>query len=169
MSFRGNRRAFALRPVHSQKHEITWSNLSQDAGSSPITVILVQGVDAGDINIGQEVVIGATVKWIYIEFNFSAETITNTKVMHWKVEKLPFGTADSNPNTYNQSDKRFILKRGMEMLPKDVSTIFKRIVIVPIPPRLRRIGESDQIIFTYQSSSTETINACGFAIYKALN
>ncbi len=157
-----------LRPVHTQKQENTWSNISQNAGTAPITIVLALGVDQADVSSATEVAIGTTIRSIYLEFHFSAAETGNVNVIHWTVRKLPFSTADTNPNTYNQPDKRFIFKRGMEMLPVNVSTVFKRILVVRIPPRFSRIGEADQLIFTYQASSTQLINACGFSILKAI-
>ncbi len=156
----------SLRPVNSEKHEITWSDLSIDASADKTKVIVV-AVEPSAKNISQEVIIGSTVRSVYFEFHFSAETITNAKVIHWEVAKEPFGTGVASPTTYNAPSRRFILKRGMEMLPKDVSTVFKRIFVVRIPPRMRRFGEDDQFVFTYRCSSVETVNACGFAIYKS--
>ncbi len=164
MSFRRNR-GLSLRPVHSEKKEITWSQLSQNAGSE-VAITLLVSVPPGDVNIANEVPTGATVKGFYIEFQFSAETITNTKIIHWSVVKEPFDSAIANPNVYNDKTKRFVFKRGMEMLPKSVNTVIKRIIFVPMPPKFRRMGEGDRVAFKYIASSSETINACGFAIYK---
>ncbi len=156
----------SIRPVNSEKKEITWSNLSQDA-SSTIEISLIKGVDPSAVNLATEVSAGSTVKWIYLEFNVSAETITNTKIFHWMVVKKPFGAAlGAAPNTYNNDFKRFILKRGMEMLPKDVGTVTKRIMVVKIPPRMRRFGQDDELFFSYIMSSSQTINCCGIGIFK---
>ncbi len=113
--------------------------------------------------------IGSHVRGIYLEFQFSAETITNTKIVNWQIYKLPSplaATAASNPNQFGQIDRKNVLKRGMEMLPKSVNTIIKRIIYVPFPKR--RFGESDQVLFEYIASSAETINSCGFGIYKEI-
>ena len=113
--------------------------------------------------------IGSHVRGIYLEFQFSAETITSTKIMNWAIYILrsPLAaTAASNPNQFGQIDRKNIMKRGMEMLPKSVNTVIKRIVYVPLPKR--RLGESDKVLFEYIASSTETINSCGFGIYKEI-
>lgn len=159
-------RRSSLRPVNSEKHEINWSLLALDA-SSDVRTVIVQGVEPSAKNIPTEVTIGATVRTVYFEFHFSAETITNAKVIHWIIAKEPFGSAVGSPTSYNTPSRRFILKRGMEMLPKDVGTVFKRIVVVRIPPRIRRFGEDDTLVFEFRCSSTETVNACGIAIYKS--
>ncbi len=153
--------------IVSQKHENAWSNIGQNA-SSAIKVVIAKATEYQNLGTAtpEEVAIGSRVGALYLEFHFSAETITNTKVIHWQVVKEPFNTNPTNPILYNQDNKRFIFKRGMEMLPKDVATVFKRIVVVRIPPKFRRMGQNDQITFQYQCSLTETINACGISIYK---
>ncbi len=155
-------------PVKSDKHELTWTNLSQDA-SSQQTVTLVSAVQPASKNTSSEVFIGSHVKWLYLEFHFSAETVTSAKVIHWVVEKLQgTETGTGVPSLYYQVGRNTLLKRGMEMLPKDVSTVFKRIVVVRIPFRKQRIDDTGVIRFRYICSSAETINACGIAIYKEL-
>ncbi len=160
-------RAMSLRPVHSEKKETSWSNLGQNA-STTISINLAFGKQAADVDAATDVITGSTVRWIYFEFHFAASTITSPKVIHWQIVKRPFNTTISIPSTYNSADKRFVIRRGMEMLPKDVATVFKRVFVVKIPPRMRRIGDQDVIQFQYIASSAESINACGIAIYKVL-
>ncbi len=158
-------RALRLRPVHSEKNEQTWSNLAQNAGTQQ-NIDLAKAVK--DPTADREVAIGATIRAIYFEFHFSAETLTNPKVIHWAVNKVPAGiSVGIDPTLYDQTAKRFIFKRGMEMLPKASATVFKRIFVVRIPPRHSRMGDGDLLRFSYKCSSTETINACGIAIFKS--
>ncbi len=163
-----SRRALALRPVKSSKHEIVWSNLSQDASGVQI-IEIVRAIDVANVDTATEIEFGSTVKGIYFEFQFSAETITSTKIIHWKIAKEPVGVVGGVPSAYNTADRRFNLKRGMEMLPKSVNTIIKRIVFIRIPPRMSRMGENDRITFSYIATSAEAINACGIAIYKSFS
>ncbi len=153
-------------PIITDKHEVTWSNLSQNA-STAIAITLVLGVTASLKNAATEVLIGSKVKFIYLEFHFAAETITSAKVIHWIVEVLAANEGSTtSPANYYQIGRNHIIQRGMEMLPKDVSTVFKRIVPIRIPRGLQRISEGGTIRLRYVCSSAETINACGFAIYK---
>ncbi len=157
------RRGLSLRPVKSEKEEITWSNLAQN-NSTTTEIVIAIGTD--NPTTASQVEIGDTVKSVFFEFNIAAETITNPKVLHWLVEKIPSLGTGNDPSIYDAVNKKQILHRGMEMLPKDVATVFKRIFVVKIPPRLRRIGDGDKIVYRYKTSSTETINNCGIAIYK---
>ncbi len=154
-------------PIMTDKHELTWSNLGQNA-STAIVIKLAEGVVPANKNVADEVVIGSHIRWVYFEFHFSAETITNPKVIHWQVR---FKRADQTmpaPSLYNQNNKNQIIKRGMEILPKDVSTVFKRVFVVKIPKIYQRAVQLGRLEFAYISSSAETINACGIVVYKEI-
>ncbi len=154
-----------MRPINSDKKEITWSNLLQDAGTAPINIVIIQAVEISTVNAGFEAGVGARIGSMYFEFHFSAAQTGNANVVHWKIVQIPFQTTITNPNTYYQNDRSKILKRGMEMLPVNVSTVFKRIFTIS-PKMFKRLAQGDTIQFIYQASSTQQINACGFAITK---
>ncbi len=152
--------------IKSDKHEITWSNLAQNAAAQQ-SVTLSQGVPTADADTATETEIGSRITSIYFEFHFSAQVITNPKVIHWVINAgIQQGETLSTTSTYYQGDRSKIIKRGMEMLPADQSTVFKRIFVVRIPKVYQRVKANSFIQFRYISTSTETINACGIAIYK---
>ena len=159
------RRQQAKAPLKSDKHEVTWSSLGQNASTTQ-SVVLAVGVASADKDSSSEVEVGAHIRNVYIEFNVSAETITSTKVFHWWLKYDYSGQTDENPNSYYQAQRSQVLKRGMEMLVKDVSTQTKRIISVRIPPKFSRMTMSTGLKFQYIASSSESINVCGFAIYK---
>ncbi len=146
---------------------MTYTNLSQDA-SVNVEIPLVIGVDVGAKTGVNDCAIGSHVKWIFCEFNFSAETITNAKTIHWVVRVIPATASASGASTTNAADKAYVIKRGMEMLPKDLSVVYKRVFTVKIPRGYQRIKEGMKINFEYKASSTQTINSCGIFIYKEL-
>ncbi len=161
------RRGQRLRPINSSKKEIVWSNLSQNA-SSVVNVLLADSKIMSTVNLDNEVSTGTKIMGCYLEFQFSAETITNTKIIHWTFKKTFNQTVPSKvPSLYFQIDRSKTLQRGMEMLPKSVNTIIKRIIYVRIPKGMQQMADGERLYFSYIASSTETINACGFAIYKA--
>ncbi len=162
---------FLRAPIQSRKHEITWSNIGQDAATSTIRIVLLKGTEAGAITdaTASEIKSGAKLNWIYFEFHFSAAQTGNVNVIHWNIAFEPVGTATQIANAYQQPQRRFIMKRGMEMLPTNVSTVFKRIFTVAIPKKFQRVGIDDEYTFNYQATSTQTINACGIAICRPLN
>ncbi len=102
-----------------------------------------------------------------MEFHFSAQVITNTKVVHWEIVVGNVGQALPAPSTYYDPTRALVIHRGMEMLPKDVGTVFKRVIVVRIPRIYQRIRDQMVINLIYRASSAETINACGLAIYKS--
>ena len=122
-----------------------------------------------DKNTSTEVAIGSHIKWIFVEINMSAETITEIKQVHWAIRYIPSGQVSSGPNQLFGTDRAFVLKRGMEMLPKDVSTVFKRVFTVKIPRKYVRQTDNGSFVFEYTASSSNTMNACGIFIYKEIN
>ncbi len=164
-----SRRALAVRPVKSLKHEITWSNLGQNA-SSVQTIVLVEGIES-PVN-PEEVDTGSIVKSIYVEFNLNG--IDNSgvvQVFHWAIYKSPANAISIIPSSYQTDTKKFIIKRGMEMLPEipigsggTVQT--KRVFTVKLPRSYKRFDDSDQLNLSYISTSASAINFCGFVIYK---
>ncbi len=127
---------------------------------------MYQGVKTADKDTATEVEIGSHIYGIYFEFHFSAEVTTSPKVIHWQIKMDLPGQTDVIPSLYYQNIRSQIIKRGMEMLPSDQSTVFKRIFVAAIPKKYQRATEGAAMIFEYIASSTETINACGIAIYK---
>ncbi len=161
----------SLRPVNSLKHETTWTFLAQNASTNQ-SIVLITAVEAPVV--GNEVDIASTVRSIFVEFNLNGvDNSSGAQVIHWVIQKVPAGLSVGNANTYQTDQKKFILKRGMEMLPDiplgsggTVQT--KRIFVVKIPPRLRRFDDGDQLRLIYISTSASGINFCGIAIYKEL-
>jgi len=164
-----SRRALSLRPVTTLKHEVTWSNLGQDA-STTVQVDLIEGVE-NPIS-ADEVDIGSIVKSIFLETNLNGvDNSGAVQVFHWYVMKIPAGLGASVPSTYNTDTKKWILHRGMEMLPAiplgsggTVQT--KRIFVVKLPPRIRRFDDGDKLVLRYVSTSASNLNYCGIGIYK---
>ncbi len=163
MPFR--QRRFA--PLQSNKHEVTFSHLAQDSSTNQ-TVTLAVGTDAADKNNSTEVGIGSHIKWVFCEFNFSAETLTVVKTVHWALRYVPPGQTPSVASQLFGTDRSYVIKRGMEMLPKDVSTVFKRVFVLNIPKKYQRIADQAQLQFTYIVSSANTTNGCGIFVYKEL-
>ncbi len=166
-------RGLANRPVMSEKHEITGTFLAQNASTNQL-VTLVAGTRTVT-DTASTVPVGSTVKWIYFELNLNGvDNSGASQVVHWCIFKNPSGefeSGDLDPINYDQPTKRFILHRGMEMLPEipldSGGTVqVKRVFVVKIPPRMRRIGQDDKIVFAYHSTSTSGINLCFFAVFK---
>ncbi len=154
--------------VKRDKHETTWSNIGQDASTATIEVVLLKGVDVGAKLAGTDNAVGSHVRSIYFEFHFSPAQTGNVNVIHWEVVGVLPNQTLNNPSVYYQDERSQIMKRGMEMLPTNVSTVFKRIFVVKMPRKFQRIQQGFEVRFRYQASSTQTINACGIVIYKEI-
>ncbi len=152
-------------PIKSDKHEVVWKNLAEDA-SSTVTTVLAIGVASADKDASTEVEVGSHIYGIYFEFHFSAETTTAAKVVEWQIVVDEPSQTGANPQTYYGNQRSQILKRGMAMLVRDQSTVFKERFVVSVPKKYRRMTEGRSIVFQYRSTSTNTQNACGFVIYK---
>ncbi len=168
-----SRRSSRLRPIQSEKHEMTWSNLGENA-STVKSVTLMTAV-AGEPSIATDIETGSHVNSIYLETNLNGvDNSGSVQVFHWMVYKSPSGAFSiQDPSTYDTKFKKFILKRGMEMLPQipldSGGTIqTKRIFVVKIPKHLIRFGEGDQLILSYKSTSASAINFCGIGIYREI-
>jgi len=154
-----------IRPVNSLKHEIIFTNIGIDASAIQRTV-LADAVKPASVNLVSEIETGSVVNSVYVEINVSALETGVTKTVNWKIQKITGNVAPSSPALGSQVDQKRILKRGMEMLPVAVATIFKRTFVVRLPRNLRRFGIGDKLELVWIASSTETINFCGIAIYK---
>lgn len=156
-------------PINTLKHETTWTFLGQNASTAQ-TVILITAVESPVA--GNEVDIGSVVKSIFFESNLNGVDNSGTaQVFHWFIMKQPAGLATPSAITYQSDQKKYILKRGMEMLPAiplgsggTVQT--KRIFALKIPPRLKRFDDGDALILRYISTSSSSINFCGISIFK---
>ncbi len=154
-----------LRPINSNKHEVSWSNLASDA-STTVAITLAIGVDSADADAASDVEVGSVIKSFYFEFNVGPQVTTNPKIVHWEVGKRPYGNAIPIPSLYFQDGRNHIFKRGMEMLPSSTDIVYKRIFVVRVPKGHQRVGSGDIWQFQYIATSAETINMCGFVIYK---
>ncbi len=143
--------------LKTKKLETTATNLIQDASA---TQTIVLATAKNDPTADVDVPIGSKVKWAQIEFNLNTEVTGLTNTVHWMIAKNPGGLITFNPLTYGQSNRKFVFQRGMEMLPKNVSTLIKRIIFVRIPPRYKRMDESDTLSFIYRAALSQDLNFC---------
>ncbi len=154
-----------MAPLVTDKHEVSWSNLGQNASAVQV-INLAIGTVVADKNTSTEVAIGSKITSIYFEFHFSSEAGADARVIHWQIYRQKSGETIPIPSLYYQTNRSSIFKRGMEMLPDDDSVVFKRVFVVRIPKIYQRQIQTGALRFSYISTSASTINACGFAIYK---
>ncbi len=154
-------------PGKTDKHELTFTELATDA-STTRNINVYTGVDVGEKTGATDAAVGSHVKWLYCEINFAAQVITNPKTVQWTIRVVPPAAVPSVPTQFYQIDRSYVLKRGMEMLPKDVGTVYKRIFVVKIPKIYQRVKQGQILEFEYVASSSELMNTCGIFIFKEL-
>ncbi len=133
-------------------------------GAGTVTVNVLQAVENPTSAVHTKV--GKKIKWMRFELNFSSETLTNTKIIHWQVVQIPFGLVSTgDPTLYNQDYKAMIMQRGMEMMVKDNSSLVKRIFVIS-SRLIKRMKLGDIIQLQMKASSTETLNNCGAIISR---
>ncbi len=149
----------------TDKHEVTFTRLAADESTTQ-NVNIATAVPVGDKDASNEVAVGSHVKWVYCELNFSAETTTAVKTVHWTIRMVMPGMSPSIPTQFYAIDRSYILKRGMEMLVREQATLIKRIFVVRIPKIYQRMKEGQKLEFEYVASSSNTQNTCGVFIYR---
>ncbi len=151
----------------SVKIEAPWTFLATDLGTATVNAFTLTCVEGASKDLETEVLPGTLIPYIFIEFNLSAAATGVVKVVHWIVMKNPGNLIGGvNPLDYGQNYKKFIFKRGVEMLPNNVATLVKRVFVVKIPKRYQRMDVGDNLALRVRASTTETINFCGVAITK---
>ncbi len=153
--------------VKRDKHEVTWTNLAENA-SAQKAITISTCVPVADKDTATEVSVGSHIKSVYFETNLSAQVTAEPKVMHWLIQCIMPGQTAQNSNLYYQTVRSFVIKRGMEMLPNNVATVFKRIFVVRIPKIYQRQKQGQVLQLRYISTSVDQQNYCGFAIYKEI-
>ncbi len=154
-------------PITRDKHEVQWSDIGVNASTTQ-NKTLANAVPVADKNLSTEVAHGSHVRFVYLEFQFSANLASVVTIIHWQLRVVPLGMTFGAPSLYYQDERAYIIKRGMEMIPPNTQTVIKRVIGVPIPRLYQRMKANQKIIFAYQATDTGAINACGFTIYKEI-
>ncbi len=144
--------------LKTKKLEQTVTQLVANLGAGVQTLTLAAAPEPVALSI--DVPVGSKLRWTQIEFNLSAENVSNPKTLHWMICKNPGNNLTFTPTTYGADTRKFVFQRGLEMVPKTTSFLVKRIINVRIPPRYRRMDENDELQFNYLASSTEALNFC---------
>ncbi len=156
-------------PIHSRKHYIQMS-LSTVASVSLGGSNLIQAVAIQDVNVPAEIIEGAVIKAIYVELwtqgsaNDVSEVVTLTKI------------PEAGSMTYTESialdsytNKKNVLFVHQGLSSNDGISNPLRVMAnwYKIPKGKQRFGLGDKLTLTVSNfSPTETLNFCGFAVFK---
>ncbi len=158
-----------VRPmVHSQKHYVQQSIGSSVPGTLTDTVVL-SAVAVGNKNQVFEVEEGASVKAVYFEM-WLRSAATAAASFTFMIEKRNAGLTPASAaemaamGDYNNKKNVFYTSQG---LVNDVDSTALSVIRgwVKIPKSKQRMGLGDSINWTL-SAIGQTINFCGFEIYK---
>ncbi len=157
----------SLRPVRSNKNVVRISQLLEAGGSAKEFVIAKAVVAyAGGVT---ECPIGSRINGFFFELNFNVEgNITTT--IDWAFWKNPGGLLGTLiPSAIGGSNfRKWVFKQGMEM-PAGINNAgaVKRIGVAVLPQKMRRMGDDDEILFSYiYAASGGIADTCGHFIYK---
>jgi len=159
-----------MRPViHSKKHYVQTS-LSTIAGSAKLDIVLVQAVQAADVNLVSEVIEGAIVKAVFVELwllGASASASQITVLTKFVGDDAPF-TVTQLAALGNAANKKNILFCSQGLASND--GIGNPIPIIrqwfKIPKSKQRFGLGDTLELQIFAQNAVALEVCGFATYK---
>ncbi len=159
-----------VRPqVHSTKHYVQFPIDQVTTGTSQI-VGLIQGVAVLNKNLSSEVEEGSSVKAIYVELwlqnqsNLGEFIVTITKDL--SNGSGPTFVEQASLMTYDNKKNVFYTSQGLtsnDGVSGPVSVIRGW---VKIPKSKQRFGLGDRLVLNIANVSANSLNRCGFAIYK---
>ncbi len=167
MSFRRNRQAMAIRPVHRIKHVID-GQFGIVAGTV-LNVNLAFSVDAPVLANNTEVETGSKVNGIYLKVEVYARTagaLANAYMYVWK--NPGDNLVAPGPNVVGSNDnKRFVIHQSMVMLQRVINgnprTLFDGVIV--LPRGYRRMGPGDTLQLKILAPGVD-LDACVQCHYK---
>ncbi len=159
-----------LAPISSKKHYIQLDNAAlADAGVR--STQLVDATPAPAVSSVEDVVEGAIVKAIYLEYWLKSNATAGTETkFQFAIEKVPQGVTGltfalmNNLQTYDNKKNIFYFSQGvLGDLTTGSMPVFRSWFL--IPKGKQRMGLGDQIKI-HLTANGSTINNCGFATYK---
>lgn len=157
-------------PVTAVKH-YHQTSLSSVTNGAIATINHVNAVQPPDANASNEVVEGAIVKAIYLEY-WLQNSSTSIGSFTAGLYKLPgvgtqMGTADAAA-LFNWDNKKNLLFVTQGLAPSNDTQQLNLIrQYVKIPKGKQRMGLNDKLVwFIRNNNGTDDINYCGFSTYK---
>ncbi len=158
-----------MRPiVHTEKH-IVQSSLFTVAAGAITSIKIVDAVAVADKNLNREVVEGARVSAVYIEYWFTTND-TSVGSMIAIVEKTVSNSTSATTSeiasldSYGNKKNVLLTFQGLTNPQGGVANpVFRQ--WLKIPKSKQRFGLGDKIVVSI-FSQTGTLEACGFALFK---
>lgn len=155
-------------PIHSVKH-INQNTPTTVAAGAINNVLAIEAVTSLSANLSREVVEGAKVSAIYIEYWITSDDAAQGSMVI-SVEKVPAG---ATPMTYAQSvalwsypNKKNILYTAQGLTPPNVQSGLPFVrQWIKIPKGKQRFGLEDKLYINISGISNGAV-FCGMSIYK---
>ncbi len=156
-------------PIHSEKHyvQITRSSVLTVARNNEnlITAVQIKDKDAVD-----EVIEGAIVKAVYIELWVLNQGNDGSDVVILSKQPLNFaGPSFANMNAlgiYNNKKNILFVHQGLSANDSVANPINIMRAWYKIPKSKQRFGLGDSLVLTIANNALNSLDYCGFAIYK---
>lgn len=159
-----------MRPqINSEKHYVQQS-ISTVTASTKLDVNILTAVAAGDVDLVNEVRVGATVKAIYVELWVRASEVSPGSGV-FIVEKRPAGVAAATTanmaalGTYANKKNVFFVSQGLYNDQDSTATPLIR-GWIKIPKGKQRMALGDKISMTIFAQGAIDLVICGCFIYK---
>ncbi len=156
-------------PIHSVKHYVQFP-ITAITTATEQDVLLVQAVEQSTSTLATEVAEGSIVKAVYVELwlentgNLGESIVTIVK--DTKNELGPSFTQMASLFTYD--NKKNILFTHQGLTSNDGVSQPTNIIRgwIKIPKSKQRFGLGDILVMNIANVSSQSLNRCGFAVYK---
>ncbi len=161
-----------MKPIlHSQKHYVQQSRSSL-ATVSVFTIDLIKAVEGTIANLVDEVIEGAMIKAVFVEMWILDSANDGSFII--TLEKLPSGLASPGFATMNAlgtyKNKKNVLYTTQGLTPNN--GVGNPVPIIrqwfKIPKGKQRFGLGDELVLNMTNNGPNTLEFCGFSIYKEL-
>lgn len=157
-------------PIHSVKHYVQTSLSSVSAGAIN-NDILVVGDNVANVNAVNEVIEGAVIKAVYLEYWIQQATTSVGSFTACLIKVPDLGTPAAGDlaalGTY--TNKKNVLFTTQGLSPANDANAPMNLIRtwVAIPKGKQRFALGDRLIFSIRNNNgTDDINFCGFCTYK---
>ncbi len=157
-------------PINSKKHIIQTTETAV-ASATVLSIVLAHAVAIQNVNTAQEVVEGAVVKAIYLEYWFRSN-VTNGASFVAIVEKAigqagnPTFTEMTTLDAYKNKKNVLYTTQGLVAGSGDNPQPLMR-QWIKIPRGKQRMGLDDQIRIHFAALGANALLGCGLTIYKS--
>ncbi len=156
-------------PIHSQKHYVQFP-ISQITTATAIAITLAHGVESTLANLASEVVEGSLLKAVYFELWLQNQGNLGESIV--TLSKNPLNNTGpsfvNHGNLFAYENKKNILWTHQGLTSNDgvSGPVCVHKGWEKIPKSKQRFGLGDTLTVNISNVSSNSLNRCGFALYK---